>query len=80
MRLTDHNFMDAFESTVNGHSANFLELTCQYEVSNLRNRLLLNSRDEAFVVTATALEETWKSYGDIFDASPRSFELVQRGP
>ena len=75
LRLPDHNFIDDSESTVNGHSAHFLESTFQYEIFNLRNRqVLLISGDEAFVVTATALEETWESYGDVFDASLRSFE------
>ena len=75
LMLTDHNFIDHSESTVNGHSTHFLESTFQHEIFNLLNRqLLLLSEDEAFVVTATALDETWESYGDIFDASLRSFE------
>ena len=74
--LTDHNFIEDSESTVNGHPAHFLESTFQHEIFNLRNRqLFLLNGDEAFVVTATALDETWESYGDIFDASLRSFEL-----
>ncbi len=81
LELPDHNFIDDAESTVNGHSAHFLESTFQHEIFNLRNRqLLLLSDDQAFVVTTTALEETWESYDDIFDASLRSFELAQRGP
>ena len=76
LMLTDHNFIEDSESTVNGHPAHFLESTFQHEIFNLRNRqLFLLNGDEAFVVTATALDETWESYGDIFDASLRSFEL-----
>ena len=76
LRLTDHKLIDDSESTVNGHAAHFLESTFQHEIFNLRNRqVLLISDDQAFVVTTTALEETWESYDDIFDASLRSFEL-----
>ena len=81
LMLTDHNLVDDSESTVNGRPAHFLESTFHHEIFKLRNRqMLLISDDQAFVVTATALEETWESYDDIFDASLRSFELAQRGP
>ena len=79
--MTDHNFIDDSESTVNVNSAHFLESTFQHETFNLRNRLaLLISGAKAFVVTATALEETRESYDDTSDASLRSFELAQGGP
>ena len=41
LELPDHTFIDDSESTVNGHSAHFLESTFQHEIFNLRNRQLL---------------------------------------
>ena len=73
--LTNHKFIDDSASTVNGQSAHFLESTFQQGVFNLRNRQLILLNDaEAFVVTVTALEDTWESYRELFDASLRSFE------
>ena len=62
------------DGTVGGLQAHLLGATFVQGAYGLRNRqLIIVKPGKAYIVTATALEESWDKYEDIFDASLRTF-------
>ena len=78
--LTDFALLGDETAMVNGREIHFLESTFTHGVFPLRNRQLIAIyEDKAYMVTTTALDAAWQQHEAVFDASLRSFRILDGG-
>ena len=78
--LTDFALLGDETAMVNGREIHFLESTFTHGVFPLRNRQLIAIyEDKAYMVTTTALDAAWQQHEAVFDASLRSFRILDEG-
>ena len=78
--LTDFALLGDETAMVNGREIHFLESTFTHGVFPLRNRQLIAIyEDKAYMVTTTALDAAWQQHEAVFDASLRSFRILEGG-
>ena len=78
--LTNFALLGDETAMVNGREIHFLESTFTHGVFPLRNRQLIAIyEDKAYMVTTTALDAAWQQHETVFDASLRSFRILEGG-
>ena len=76
--LTDFALLRDETDTIDGREIHFLESSFTFGVAPLRNRQLIAIHgDTSYVITATALDAAWHQYEAVFDASLRSFRILE---
>lgn len=75
--LTDFVLLGDELDMIDGREAHFLESSFTYGVVPLRNRQLIAIHgDKSYVITTTALAASWHQYEALFDASLRTFRIL----
>ena len=78
--LTNFALLGDETAMVNGREIHSLESTFTHGVFPLRNRQLIAIyKDKAYMVTTTALDAAWQQHEAVFDASLRSFRILDGG-
>ncbi len=75
--LKDYALLVDEPDTINGQAVRFLDATFTHGVYSLRIRQLIAIyEDTSYVITTTALDAAWQQYEAVFDASLRSFRIL----